>query len=274
MSLYTIFGGKGFIGSEFVKQLIELKHEVFIPEKNDSTIFSKNLGIVIYAAGYGDCKSDPYNVLEANTVLLSRLLNYAQFKKIIYLSSTRLYMNQDMSFENNDISVFNDDNRRLFNLTKLTSEELCLKSNKDCLIIRPSNVYGLALNSSLFLPTIIKGAIENGFIDMYVSKNYKKDYVSVYDLVSYTIKLIKLNLSHKVINIASGINTSALEIASILENETSCTVNWHPVKPNVENFPITDISTIKSILNYTPSYVLDDLASMIQNYKLHLGNRK
>ena len=55
MSLYTVFGGRGFIGSEIVKQLNELGHNVFVPERGDESIYHKDLGTIIYCAGHGDC---------------------------------------------------------------------------------------------------------------------------------------------------------------------------------------------------------------------------
>ncbi|MFN7073919.1 NAD-dependent epimerase/dehydratase family protein, partial [Proteus mirabilis] len=78
---------------------------------------------------------------------------------------------------------------KLFNVTKLVAEYLCVKSKKNVIIVRPSNVYGLALNSSLFLPQIIKNAINNHKVDMYVNCDYEKDYVSVNDVVTVMYKL-------------------------------------------------------------------------------------
>ncbi|WP_337242221.1 NAD-dependent epimerase/dehydratase family protein, partial [Proteus faecis] len=77
--------------------------------------------------------------------------------------------------------IHTSDNRRLFNITKLAAEEICLKSNKNITIIRPSNVYGTAINSSLFLPSIVRDAIQKKEINMFVSPEYSKDYISVND---------------------------------------------------------------------------------------------
>lgn len=276
MSLYTVFGGRGFIGSEFVKQLKEQGHEVFVPERNDDNVYTKELGIVIYSAGYGDCQNDPFNVFEANVNLLTRLLQSAKFEKLVYISSTRVYMNQNESCEYSDITICNEDNRRLFNLTKLMAEELCLKSQRNCLIIRPSNVYGLALNSPLFLPSIIRDAINNGRIDMFVRKEYEKDYISVSDVVDSTLKLLSLDVQSKeIINIASGVNVSAEKIAEKIHDGTGCDINWHQIPVNfiVEMFPNTDISNISSMIDFKPRMVLDDLSLMITNYQTKLSRK-
>lgn len=267
MSNYTVFGGRGFVGTEFVKQLNDANHTVFVPKRDDDSIFERDLGTIIYSAGYGDCKKDPYNVLDANVNLLRELLDKAKFSKLIYISSARVYMNQTDTFEDSHNIVCNNDSRRLFNLTKLVGEELCFKSNRNCTIIRPSNIYGLALNSPLFLPSIVRDSIKTGVVNMYVPRHYEKDYVSVENVVSTTIKLACMEtLDKEVINIASGINVSAEEIANVLINNTDCKVIWHATDCN-EQFEPIDVDKVKSILDYTPCNVLADLEGMINRFK-------
>nr|ELR5249636.1 SDR family oxidoreductase [Providencia rettgeri] len=261
------FWGRGFIGSEFVRQLTKLGHDIYIPERDDEKIYKKNLGVVIYSAGYGDCENKPYNVLEANTILLSSILEKATFEKLIYISSTRVYMNQENSLEEGNVTICRNDNRRLFNLTKLVSEELCLKSSKDTLIIRPSNVYGLSLDSQLFLPSIIKDSINKKIVNMYVDENYEKDYISVFDLVFYTIELVKMKNPPPIVNIASGKNITSKNIADILIKQTNCKVIWHNKNFSLEKFPITNIDFIKNNIMHDTKNVLLDLVDMIEEYK-------
>lgn len=266
MSKFTVFGGRGFIGFEFVKELKAQGHDVFVPERDDISIYEIDLGTVIYCAGYGDCQKDPFNVLTANVILLSTLLQKAKFDKLVYISSTRVYMNQELSNENSDLIICEDDSRRLFNLTKLTAEELCLKSDRDCLIIRPSNVYGLALNSTLFLPSITRNAINNGIIDMYIPKTYEKDYIYVGDLVSYVLCLINIKFNNKVINVATGYNVSAKDITTILEKETRCKINWHKTNAN-ENFSVINVEKLKELVDFNPNNILHDLHHLIFEFK-------
>lgn len=273
MANFTVLGGNGFIGSKVVSQLKNKAHSVFIPEKNDSRLYTDNLGVVIYCAGHGDCKNNPQKVFQSNSALLAKMLDKSKFDRLVYLSSTRLYMGQECASEYDNLTILNSDNRRLFNLTKLVSEELCLRSNKDVIIIRPSNVYGLALNSPLFLPAITRNAIINNQIDMYVTPNYAKDYVSVNDLAYATCALAEKSvLTQKVFNIGSGINTTARDIAKLLMNETGCDVIWHQGEED-EIFPETDISSVKSEIIFNPNNVLDDLKLMIKDFKVNLTNK-
>ncbi|MBB1325774.1 SDR family oxidoreductase [Pseudoalteromonas sp. SR45-1] len=269
MALYTIFGGRGFIGSEIANQLKGLGEDVFIPARDDKNIFERELGIVIYCAGNGDCKNEPFSVFEANVSLLAKLLEVAKFTRLIYISSTRVYMNQKQSSEKHDLTVCADDNRRLFNLTKLVAEELCLKSGRDVSILRPSNVYGAALNSPLFLPAITRNAISKGKVDMYINKTYSKDYVSVHDVANCCIKISNnKNSLQKIINIAAGYNIRAEQIADLLQANTGCEIIWHDIDFPNEQFPVTDITTLKMLMpDYTPSNVLDDISDMIISFK-------
>lgn len=185
-------------------------------------------------------------------------------------------MNSDESNESVNKIIHNSDHRSLFNLTKLVGEELCKKSGKDYIIVRPSNVYGLALKSPLFLPAITRSAINNGVVDMYVMPEYKKDYVSVLDVSEAIYKLSKKkDIRKDVFNIGSGRNTSALEIARILEQETGCKVTWHEISSSsVEVFPITDNSKIISTIDIEFSCVLNDLKSMIYIFRKKLSHIK
>ncbi|MCD1124784.1 SDR family oxidoreductase [Jinshanibacter sp. LJY008] len=272
---FTIFGGNGFIGSVVVKYLINQGYSVWIPERNDSSIFIKNLGVVIYCAGNGDCVKTPFNVYEANVNLLSELLQKANFSKLLYISSTRIYMNNVSANENDDIRICVNDSRRLFNLTKLLAEELCLRSSRDVFILRPSNVYGITLNSPLFLPTITRNAINNGKVDMYVPMSYSKDYVSVDDVALTTILLAKndIPIKEKIINVASGYNVSAKEIADILHKKTNCEIIWHDIDFAEEYFPRIEVDNLlKYIPEYNPRKILDDLNYMIDDFKSSMKN--
>ncbi|MGL4172442.1 SDR family oxidoreductase [Morganella morganii] len=214
---YTVIGSSGFIGSHMVTFLESMNKECFCPDRDYLYNKEIDLGTVFYCAGYGDCKNNIYNVIDANVNKLKEILTQANFQKLVYVSSTRIYLNSKYSAENSDLNICHNDERKLFNLTKLVAEELCLRSNKDIVIVRPSNVYGLALNSTLFLPQIIKNAINNNHVDMYVNSDYEKDYVSVDDVVTVMYKLAESILSSgNIYNIASGYNVSAKSIANIL----------------------------------------------------------
>lgn len=263
---YTVIGGSGFIGSAMCTYLKKNNKNIFIPKRDYQYSVDEDLGIVFYCAGYGDCLNYYDNVIDANVLLLREILKNVKFKKLVYVSSTRVYMNENCAKENTDLLICHNDNRKLFNLTKLVAEEICRLSKREVVIVRPSNVYGLALNSKLFLPQIIKNAILNNKIDMYVTPEYSKDYVSVDDLVH-----IMFELAHKefddvqTFNIASGNNTSAAQIADIIKQKTNCDVIWHDVNIE-EQFPVTDITKINKLVAHNYRDVISDLSKMIDAF--------
>lgn len=272
LQTFTIIGGNGFIGSEVTEKLSLRGYDVFIPQKDDARLWNKELGIIIYCAGHGDCKNNPLKVLDSNTTLVARLLAEARFTRFIYLSSTRVYMGNETAFEQDHLRVLSNDYRRLFNLTKLVTEELLLLSNKDVVILRPSNVYGVAIDSPLFLPTITRNAITTGKIDMYVSPDYAKDYVSVDSVAEMTISIALKDMNeNKIYNLASGYNVKASEIASILQLETGCEVFWHSVNNMVEIFPETSVVLTKYNDCFFSSDVISDLKIMIPKFREVLG---
>ena len=262
---YTVIGGNGFIGGEIVSLLKEKGETVNVPVRDCKSLFSTELGIVIFAAGNGDCVKKPFEVFNSNTKLLADILEHANFTKLIYISSTRVYMEQEASSEDSDLTVCYNDKRRLFNLTKLVAEELCLRSESNTVIVRPSNVYGTAIHSKLFLPSITRDAVNKKNVNMYVTPSYAKDYISVKDLVEMIYR-ISQGAKKRIYNIASGINTSADEIAKLLIEHSGCEISWHEGFMD-DHFPITDISSIENEFNFKPRILAEDIQSMIISLK-------
>lgn len=268
--MITIVGGSGFVGTHLIDELKNSKVEFQQLDRNKALPIDAELGILVYCAGFGGCDQDPFNVLNANAVLLARLLNECKIERVIYLSSTRLYLDDNSSTENGNLHISSTDNRRLFNLTKILAEELIIKSNIPYVILRPSNIYGDAFESPLFLPSIVRDALVKHEVKMFISPEYSKDYVSVFDLVKVIVlALDSSEAENKIVNVAAGENISAKQIAQTLSSETACKVSWCG---NIADdfFPVTDITLMKSIFQITPRKVLDDLPKMVRNFKKKL----
>lgn len=272
MKRITIVGGHGFIGSAVTAKLRNQGVAVYLPEKGAKELFSEDLGIVIYCAGNGDCQKTPFKVYAANTDLLARILEFSRFDRLIYLSSTRVYIDQKVSREDSSLQMSSKDPRRLFNLTKMLSEELCERSGRDVLVLRPSNIYGPAINSPLFLPMIVKNAIQKKRIDMYVERDYGKDYLSVGDLADVIVQFAGRDFSaFDIFNVASGKNVSAEFLANIIQSRTGCEVEWHSGYKG-ESFPVIAIDKLKSVLNFEPESIEAGLGSMIDELSILLAS--
>jgi nucleoside-diphosphate-sugar epimerase len=266
MKKCLIIGGRGFIGSHIASDLKLSGYDVDIPERGDISFLETYYDAIVYAAGYGVC-SKPIDVIDSNVNFFNEVLFKANYEHLIYISSTRLYMAMPNTNENSDLQVLQKDERKLFNLSKLVSEEVARLSGKNVTIIRPSNVYGIALNSNLFLPMIIKSALTHKKIDMYVEPEYEKDYVSVDDLSNFVTKCVTDGFKYfNVYNVASGVNISAKSIAEIIQKDTNCKVNWHT---GFVGDTFTPINIDKSMrkCNFKPKHLLDELPSIIASYK-------
>lgn len=263
MQKITVFGGGGFIGSK----ILELSNSYnFDAIRGDWRSIDTNLdyGIVVFCLGVGDCNR-PVDMYESHLNLLNKIITKCQYKKIIYISSTRLYLNSTSSHESDDIQLLWNDNRRFFNLLKLTAEEMLKLSGRPFTIVRPSNVYGFAIDSPLFLPSILRDAISKKSIDMYVNESYAKDYVLVDDVANATLSLIA-NESTGIFNIASGENITAKEISDIIANNTKSEVMWHDNSCE-DKYPLINIEKVKKEIGFKPSKLMMNLEHMINNFK-------
>ena len=138
MEKITVFGGGGFIGSK----IIELsKTYNYNAVRGDWNNIDENLdyGIIVFSLGVGDCNR-PLDMYESHLNILNKIIKKCKYKRIVYISSSRLYLNSISSHESDDIKVLWNDNRRFFNLLKLTAEEMLQLSEREFTIVRPSNV--------------------------------------------------------------------------------------------------------------------------------------
>ena len=78
-TLYTIFGAKGFFGTNLKKYLINSNEKIFLPPKK-KYIFKKNLGNIIFCIGTHEALNKPNKALESNLTVLSKVLLNNKFK--------------------------------------------------------------------------------------------------------------------------------------------------------------------------------------------------
>jgi nucleoside-diphosphate-sugar epimerase len=151
----------------------------------------------------------------------------------------------------------------LYNLTKLTGEALCLALNNEKVrIARLSNVTALNPRSHLFLPTIIRNALEQRPIDLYVTPDSAKDYVLLEDAVNLILRIARTG-ARRIYNVASGGNTTAGEIVAMLQSRTGCQARWRDGATRTVFAPI-DISLIKKEFGFQPQSIFDRLPQIIE----------
>lgn len=271
-NMYTIFGGRGFIGRNIVKKLNENNIKLFIPKNNDDRIYGSNLGKVIYCAGLtSDFRERPYDTVEAHVNYLSKVLRNTNFESFVYISSTRVYFNSIYGNEESSLIINPNNSDDLFNISKLMGESLCLNSGKDNVkVARISNVCGNDFTSNNFLYSIIKDSVEKKEIILNTSLDSEKDYIGIDDVVN-----LVLNLSNKcenrIYNIATGKNISNELIVSILKEITNCNVTVSE-NATIIKFPITEIKKIKEEFNFIPTEPNELIKALVNDYKLKKGD--
>jgi len=251
--MYTIFGSKGFIGSEIQKYLLTNKKKIFLPKKNQYN-FKKNLGNVIYCVGSDDWKKHPKKGFESNLGHLKNILFKSKYKSFLFMSTSRVYVNnlKSSTREENSIKVNSLNLNDYYNLLKLTSEAICLNNkNKNVKVVRLSNVLGNNFKSPLVLPSLIRDAIKTKKITLLINKNSTKDYIGIEDVIKLIFK-IKSKGKEKLYNVASGKNIKLIEIVKIIKKQIKCKVILKNQSKKIEE-PSININRIKKEFNFKPT---------------------
>lgn len=255
MSHFTVLGATGVIGQALVSHLCEAGHSVSAPIRNDSGIWNRPLGHVIYAIGVtADFRSRPLDTVEAHVCQLRHCLQSAQFESLLYLSSTRVYSgcsDGNRAVESATLTVNPHHSSDIYNLSKLMGESMCLQAGRAGVrIARLSNVVGgqdSATNN--FIPSIIREA-HSGQILLRSDLSSAKDYIHINDVVQL-LATIAVQGKHNSYNVASGRLLTHEQWVTALKRLTACRVKVQPQAP-VLSFPSIDISRIQSEFGFSP----------------------
>lgn len=247
---FTVVGGSGYVGRHVMRHLASAGFEAEAPARGDDSIFSRPLGHVLYCVGLtADFRTRPFDTVEAHVTLLARLLEHADFKSLLYLSSTRLYGSTSNGGTEQMIQVDPCDPDALYNASKLVGEALCLRDERAVRVVRLSNVYGGEEPSPSFVEMILKEA-DDGKIVLQSSEDSAKDFVHVDDVVPILAR-IALTGRQRLYNVASGTNTTFGEIVSIIATATNSSVRVLPGAARTVASPI-DVSLIVQEFGWTP----------------------
>jgi nucleoside-diphosphate-sugar epimerase len=273
MSLITVLGSSGFIGSHLVRRLRERELRHLCPARSELP-GKENLGHIIYCIGLtADFRSRPFDTVEAHVCLLLRILRECSFDSLTYLSSARLYgRNKGIAREEDAIQIRPQDPDDLYNISKAMGESLCFAAGRNIRVVRVSNVYGADFSSDNFLPAVIREAVSEGNVTLHTSLQSEKDYVSIDD-VTDMLPRIALEGSQRIYNLASGKNVSNSLLMGKIASLTGCTV---VVSPQAETimFPSLSIQRLEDEFSYTPSDLLADIEKLLPSYELYRGRSK
>tara|TARA_Y100001949_G_scaffold59347_1_gene50123 strand:- start:837 stop:1652 length:816 start_codon:yes stop_codon:yes gene_type:complete len=267
--LFTVLGSSGFIGKNLISHLKDKGMEVHTPDIRREDITKRNLGHVIYAIGDFDYKKNILNFIESHVGHLNQLVNNSNFESLLYCSSTRVYSGLKTTREDTSLNLDPTNINNLYPISKVMGESICLAfDNPKIRIARLSNVSGFNHTSNLFLPSIIRDAVDKKNINLSIKLESEKDYVHIDDVVKVLPK-IALNGKYRIYNVAKGENTTNQDIITKLQQITSCKLD---ILEGAKNYSFPKINTerivnefnfnSKSVLNY-----IDDIVGSYKNFK-------
>ena len=265
--LFTILGAPGFIGSHLVRRLQKLRIEYLAPQRDDRSIFGRQLGHVIYCIGLtADFRDRSFDTVRAHVCYLLNILEEAEFESLLYLSTTRVYKGMQTSQEDSVLKVNPTEPNDLYNISKIMGESLCLSSKRSGVrIARLGNVYGRDFSSNNFLSCVIRDAIQNKRVLLQTTMASEKDFISIDDVVCL-LPQIALSGRHRIYNVASGMNTSNAALLEVIRCVTGCTVE---VSDGAETviFPTVSIDRIRDEFDFSSTSILDSLGDLITEYE-------
>ena len=264
---FTVLGASGLVGSRLCRFLDQRGHEVFAPQRNDPSIYARDLGHTIYCIGVtADFRRKPFETIAAHVTVLADLLSRASFDLFLYLSSTRVYLGAKSTEESADCRVNVTVPDDFYNLTKLTGEALCFASGrKNVRVARLSNVFCAEPGSENFLSEIMREALTTKQLIVRSSLDSTKDYIAIPDMLELLVRIV-VSGKHLLYNVASGINVSNRALVDRIAELTGCAVTAVPDAPVVAFSPIS-IARIKQEF-FSPAHdVLAELPQMIENRK-------
>jgi nucleoside-diphosphate-sugar epimerase len=261
--IFTVFGASGFIGKRIVAELRSSGIDCVTPARSDDSVFSRELGHVIYSVGYtADFREQLTETVEAHVCRLNELLARGHFHSLLYLSSTRIYARAQSTAEELPIAVAPSDPGDLYNISKMMGESSCLaRPNRTVRVVRLSNVFGPGSSASDFLPSIVRDAVKDHHVVLRTSLASSKDYVSV-DAVANVLPKIAMHGRHRIYNVAAGFNVTHAEILHRLQELTGCGVESDEAAERAA-FPIIDVTRLRSEFAFNSQSVLEALGELV-----------
>jgi UDP-glucose 4-epimerase len=289
MSKILVTGGAGFIGSHFVKALIDRKFEVIIIDNfsrdNKCTIqnscpfvefveanicdekiiedYVKKADIVFHLAAMSRVMpsiSDPRLCFQSNihgTEIIARLCT--KFKKKLIFSSSREVYGSVKDLPINESHFLNPENP--YGASKIAGESIIQAYSTsyglNFIILRLANVYG-ANDFDRVIPTFINKSMKNQDIIIYGGEQVI-DFVYIDDIINAFFLSLDSNINRQTFNIGSGRGIKLQVLAEIIINllsSRSRIVFNEKRRGEVDRF-VADISNAKYSLKWDPKISLD-----------------
>lgn len=206
--MISVFGGTGFVGSEFCKQF---KNEVTIIDRNSFTPISEKVLYLISTVDNYNVLTDSKKDINTNLIHLMNVLDECKNKNIefTFISSWFVYGDTDLPAKESSVCR----PKGFYSITKYAAELLlesyCKTFNIKYKIIRLGNVLGNSdgkiskkKNALQFLISQIK---ENKEINLYNNGVFYRDFIHVSDVAKGIKHIMDNGISNETYNLGCGI---------------------------------------------------------------------
>ena len=269
----TVLGAGGFVGSRLCEELDRRAWAHSAPDTRDREALERwlasesDLGVVFYCIGLtADYTRRPFDTVEAHTSLVSRILSRGNFRRIVYLSSTRLYDTLPAGTYAEDTPLrFNPTSpREVYDLSKCLGEWLCLNAaGGRGVVARLSCVYDERAGATGFLPDLLRRLPLERSFTLDSATGYVRDYVHSGDVVAALLAMGAKGGG--IYNVASGRNVSNGEIAAALDR-----LGWAiglSRETTVQVSPVAEVTRLVGELGVRPRSLLDALSAYVEEIR-------
>ncbi|WP_413295489.1 NAD-dependent epimerase/dehydratase family protein [Synechococcus sp. MIT S9452] len=223
MTTKVILGSTGWIGSSLANYLRAKGQSPLLIDRNniDDWIESEAaVDEVFYCIGLtADFRKFPYETVDAHVNLLMRIVRNKKLKKLLYLSSTRVYQKSNSSSEEDMLTMNSNDPGDLYNISKLMGESLVLNDSRNGFrVARISNVVGPSQPSATFIGSLLNESSLNSKVIIRQHQDCAKDYIHLSEVARY-LDCISHSGKFRIYNVASGCQSSHLQVAQWLRQK-------------------------------------------------------
>lgn len=228
-----VFGGLGFVGSEFVKQ----NPDCIINERHDYTVKSDQILYLISTISNYNMLTNPYIDIETNLITLMRVLEQCKDKQVTFnfVSSWFVYGDTDMPANENSICKPTG----FYSITKKTAEDLLITYSKvfniNYRILRLANVVGpgdpKASLKKNALQHLINELKANRDINIYDNGNMYRDYVHVKDVAKAIALVMNKGNLNEIYNIGNGVPVKFKTIIDYAHSKLNSTSKMNNIEP-------------------------------------------
>lgn len=255
-----VTGHRGFIGKNMVTKLMDHGHEVIGYEWGDSDYSLNGIDRVIHLGAISSTtEQNTSKLLKQNVYFSYKLVDECVESNIPIqiASSASVYGTENTTFKEDDFPY----PVNFYSMSKLMVEDYCMRKKPQgpIQLFRYFNVYGphedhKGQQASPY-HQFTKQAKETGVIKVFEgSENFKRDFVSVTDIVNTHIKFFNVQESG-VWNIGTGECKSFLQVAEEVSREFPARIETIPMPENLKRhyqaYTKADITKLHKTLKIT-----------------------